>query len=888
MNAEHAPEQVVKSERSPGSSHMHFRQVPLPITPLIGREHEVQEACILLRNPEVHLLTITGPGGIGKTRLALQVASDVQWDFTDGYSFVALAHLTDPHQVALTIAQALGLPESKRREPFERLRTFLSKKHLLLLLDNFEQVLAAAPLLPELLSNCPQLKILVTSRAVLRVQGEYEFLVPQLPVPDPQLLLTPESIMQYGAVALFVQRAQAIQHDFRVTEENAHDIAAICARLGGLPLAIELAAAHIKLLTPRLLLSRLEKPLDVLTRGGPDLPARHQTLRDTIAWSYDLLSPEEQQAFRRLSVFVGGSTLEAAEAVCASPGGEASPVVDVVASLLDKSLLQQVKHENEELRLVMSETVHEYSLEQLATSGELESARHAHATYYLELAEKAVPASLDMHRRIWLEELERERDNLNAALHWLLERKDVEAALRLAGALQQFWFLRGSLHEGSSFLERALAASKEDNISVSPHVRAKALYAAGWLSYWQFDPEQARLLAEESLALSRQVGDARGAAATLRFLGTIEKGLRSDSAAGDAFFEESLRIYRDSGDKEGIATVLLTLGTLALFQGEFARARDLCEESLALFRAWGDSWYIALALHFLGWTYYCQGAYAAARRLSEESIALFRMLGNPRFTAEALTILAYEVAALGEETMAASLLEEALALGEKGESRLDIARVLCGLGYLALRRGDMRQAHTMFGESLAMLKDQLIAAEVSVRAKWIPASCLEGLGGIAFSQGQAALAIRLFGAAEALRVSGAHRNLVGIEQPYYDRTLAAARTRLGEETFAALWAEGQAMISEEVLTVIGRISGSEQAGAVAPASLMMQSPFGELTAREVDVLRLLATGLTNNQIAERLVISSKTVNIHVASIYKKLEITSRTAATRYAIEHGFV
>lgn len=467
MNAEHTPEQVVKSGRSPGFSHINFRQVPLPITPLIGREHEVQEACILLRNPEVHLLTITGPGGIGKTRLALQVASDVQWDFTDGYSFVALAHLTSPHQVALTIAQALGLRESKRREPFERLRTFLYKKHLLLLLDNFEQVLAAAPLLPELLSNCPQLKILVTSRAVLRVQGEYELLVPQLPVPDLQQLLKPESIMQYGAVALFVQRAQAIQHDFRVTEENAHDIAAICARLDGLPLAIELAAAHIKLLPPRLLLSRLEKPLDVLTRGGPDLPARHQTLRDTIAWSYDLLTPEEQQAFRRLSVFVGGSTLEAAEAVCASPGGEASPVVDVVASLLDKSLLQQVKHESEELRLVMSETIREYSLERLATSGELENARHAHATYYLELAEKAVPASLDMHRRIWLEELERECDNLNAALHWLLERKDVEAALRLAGALQQFWFLRGSLHEGSSFLERALAAFKEDNISPS-------------------------------------------------------------------------------------------------------------------------------------------------------------------------------------------------------------------------------------------------------------------------------------------------------------------------------------------------------------------------------------------------------------------------------------
>jgi predicted ATPase/DNA-binding CsgD family transcriptional regulator len=777
------------------------------------------------------------------------------------------------------------------RKPFEHLKTFLREKQLLFLLDNFEQVLAAAPLLPELLSACPQLKILVTSRVVLRVQGEFELLVPPLSLPNLQHLPTPEAIVQYGAVMLFIQRTQAIVPDFQVTEENASTIAAICARLDGLPLAIELAAAHMKLLSPGVLLSRLEKPLDVLTRGGRDVPARQQTLRNTITWSYALLSTEEQRVFRRLSVFAGGCTLEAAEVVCTAPGELTMSVMEVVASLLDQSLLQQVKQESDAWHLVMLETVREYGLECLAASGEIESTRHAHATYYLALVEQAEPALLDMRQSLWLRRLEHECDNLSAALHWLLECKAAEEALRLAGALRKFWLLRGSLSEGSGFLERALAASREDNISVSPQVRAKALYAAGSLAYWQSDFEQARLLAEEGLELFRQGGDTRGEANALRFLGIIEDSLGDDDTAGNAFFEESLRLFREAGDGAGTATILLTLGVLALFQGEFARAQELWGESLAVFRTLGDSWHIALALHFLGWASYCQGAYAAARHLSEESVALFRTLRNPAFTAEALTILAYEVAALGEEATAASFLEEALALGKKGESREDMARALCGLGRLALRQGNMAQAHARYGESLAVLMDLWTTARLTARTTWIAASCLEGLGEIAFSQGQAAWTVRFFAAAETLRVSGAYRNPIGMEQPFYERTLQAAHTQLGEEDFAALWAEERAMTLQEALAAEGRISGSKQVNAVAPVLLPTKSPsplFGGLTAREVEVLRLLASGLTNKQIAEQLVISRKTVNIHVNSIYKKLEITSRIAATRYAIEHDLV
>ena len=888
MSTRYASEKT-NAARSPGSSNVPFRHVPLPLTPLIGREHELQEACTLLRDPQVRLLTVTGTGGIGKTRLALQVAADVQQAFADGCYFVELAPLITPQHVALIIARTLGLRESRRQQPFERLQTFLREKQMLLVLDNFEQVLPAAPLLPELLAACPQLKLLVTSRAVLRVRGEYELLVPPLPVPDLHYLPTPEAIAQYGAVALFLQRAQAMQRNFRLTEENARAIAAICARLDGLPLAIELAAAHSKLLSLHVLLARLEKPLDVLTRGGPDRPVRQQTLRNTITWSYELLSPEEQRLFRRLAIFAGGCVLEAVEAVCTAPGEVTFPVMEVAASLVDKSLLQSAKQESQEGQLLMLETLREYALERLAVCGELERTRDAHAAYYLALAEQAEPVLFDRQHREWLERLERERANLRAALEWLIERREIEAALRLAGALRQFWFLRGYLSEGRSLLERALTASGEGDRLVSARVRAKAIYAAAWVSYWQFDHERGKLLAEESLGIYQQVGDRQGMASALRLLGTMENSLRD--SAGDAFLEQSLQLYREVGDRISIATVLLTLGAQAHYRGEFTRVQELCGESLTLSRVLDDSWNIAFNLLFLGWASSCQGAYAAARRLSEESVTLFRTQGNPGFTAQALTILAYTLAALGEETTAASLLAEALALGKQGESREDTARALCALGRLALTQGQMAQARTLYEESLATLMEQWRAARLSVRIKWILASCLEGLGEIAFSQGKAAWTILLCGAAESLRVVGASLTPIGREQPSYERTLAAARSQLGEESFAALWAEGQKMTPEEALEAEWRSPGGEQVVAGSPGLLTTQSlssPVDRLTAREVDVLRLLVHGLTNNQIAAQLTISPKTVNIHVSSIYKKLEIPSRSAATRYAIEHALV
>lgn len=874
------------SERSPGSTKRYFHQVPLPLTSLVGRKHEIQEALTRLRNPEVRLLTITGPGGVGKSHLALQVAADAQQDFADGYCSVELAHCTTLEEVELSIAQALGLRVSEKGQPKQHLQTFLRDKHLLFLLDNFEQVQAATPLLLELLWACPLLKILVTSRAALRVQGEFEFLVPPLSVPDLQHLPLPESLVQYDAVALFAQRAQAISGNFRVTEENAKDIAVICVRLDGLPLAIELAAARTRMFSPRQLLARLEKPLDVLTQEGPDLP-RHHALRATMAWSYELLTVEEQHAFRCLSVFAGGCTLEAAEAVCAAVGEVSRSVLDMLEDLLDQSLLHRVNQEGEEPRLRMLQTIREYGLEKLESSVEVERARHAHATYFLALAERAEPF---LSQGTWLKRLEQEHENLSAALRWLLERRELEEALRLAGALRQFWFFRGFQYEGRGFLERAIAAMREDNVSVPLWVRVKALYAAASLAHTQGDFEHANMLLQESLELCRRQGDIRGEAAALRLLGVIADSLGSEYEVGDAFFEESARLYREVGDEEGAARILFTLGWRALLIGEFARAQELCKGCLSTFRVLDDRLHIAISLHLLGWASYCQGAYAAARRLSEESVAHFRALRNPAYTVEALTILAYEAAALKEESAAASLLEEAFALAKRGEKSEDTACVLCGLGHLALHQGEMAQAWARYRESLAALIDERTAARLTLRTNWIPAMCLEGLGQIALSQGQAALTTLLLGAAEVLRRSGTYSNPLGIEQPSYGETLATARAQLGEETFTAYWAVGRAMTPGEVLAALEALSGSQQGKARAPGQRLSTSapaPASRgLTPRELEVLRLLADGLPYQQIAEQLGISPRTVNIHVSSIYKKLEITTRAAATRYAIDHG--
>ena len=410
------------AERLRGPEPVPKHRLPVQLTPLIGREQEVSAVCTLLRHPDIRLLTLIGPPGIGKTRLALQVATELIDDFTDGVFFVSLAPISDPVLVSLTLAQAFELREAGNQPITDLLQVYSQHRHLLLLLDNFEQVLPAASLLVSLLVACPGIKMLVTSRAVLRLRGEQQYSVPPLEAPDLRHSSDIETLAQQAAIALFLQRAQAVKPNFALTQANAQAIAAICQRLDGLPLAIELAAARLKLLSPQALLARLEHRLQVLTQGHQDLPERQQTLRSTITWSYDLLSPQEQCLFRRLSIFVGGCTLPAVEAICTALSDEAESVLDGVTSLVDKSLLQQTEQGQEEPRLTMLETIREYGLAALAESQEMEVTRQAHAAYYLALAEQAEPELGGPRQAVWLEQLEREHDNLRAVLRWSLER----------------------------------------------------------------------------------------------------------------------------------------------------------------------------------------------------------------------------------------------------------------------------------------------------------------------------------------------------------------------------------------------------------------------------------------------------------------------------------
>jgi predicted ATPase/DNA-binding CsgD family transcriptional regulator len=769
------------------------------------------------------------------------VAAELSEHFADGVFFVNLAPIGDPALVLPTIAQTLGAQESATRSVLDILQAVLGEKQLLLVLDNFEQVVGAAIEVAALLARCPRLKVLVTSRAALHLTGEHLFPVPPLALPDPRHLPDLVALSQYEAVALFIARAMAASPEFQVTNTTAPAVADICVHLDGLPLAIELAAARITLLPPQALLARLGQRFTLLTSGTQDAIRRHQTLRHTIAWSYDLLEASEQRLFRRLCVFVGGMTLAAVEAVSAALGEQPGAVLDGIASLIDRSLLRQSEPEGEQPRFVMLETIREYGWEALEALGEAEATRQAHAAYYLALAEEAAPRLLGPQLAQWMRRLELEHDNLRAAIDWLLERGEAALALRMGASLAVFWELHYSLHEGWNVLSRALVGSED----VAVPVRARGLVVAGWMAILLGHFERAEVLCQEGLALFRAIGDTWGMGHAL-FRLAMCADQRGDLAAARSRYQESIVFNREAGNKMLLAWSLSLDAWLALSQGEYAGAHAGLEESLAMFRDIGSRHFEPMALANLGEILFLQGDTTTARLLLEQSCSLFRELGNePR--------IPWPLIIWGGVLMA--------------EGDLAGARALCEESLILLSRVN-------FGQSFLLI-----------------AAALEGLAAVAAALGESTWAARLLGRAEAQRET-IKTPLPPRYRANYEQAVALAHSQLAEPSFAAAWAEGRALTLEQVVVARGPVTIPEplptsQPAAPPPEKSFPSSPAG-LTAREGEVLRLVAQGLTDAQVAQKLIISPRTVNTHLTSIYNKLGVDSRTAATRFAFEQKLV
>jgi predicted ATPase/DNA-binding SARP family transcriptional activator/Tfp pilus assembly protein PilF len=753
--------------------------LPIESTPLIGRAQEMQTLCERLRRGAVRALTLVGPPGIGKTRLALQVAHELHFNFEDGAHWVELAPLSDSALVPSAIAQVLGIQEQAGQKLVATLSAHLRHKHMLLVLDNFEQLLDAAPFVAELLAACPALQVLVTSRALLRIRAEQPFPLSPLAVPPGSANL--EAIACAPAVQLLVERAHAIEPSFRLAAENATAMAAICTRLDGLPLALELIAARVATQSPAELLLQLEQRLAVLRGGPPDLPLRQQTLRSAIHWSYDLLPAHVQELFDELGVFVGGFTMEAAQAVVSEP----TAALDALAILQWHSLLQR-RAVAAETRFTLLETMREFALERLAARGEEEDARRRHGLYFLALAERAEPELEGPAQSPWLDRLESEHDNLRAAIAQCQLAAD-DSGLRMAVALGRFWEVRGHLAEG----RRRLAEVLDTRRDVALALRGAALEMAGVLAYRQGDYVGARALHQQSLSVWHDLENSRAIAQTLRRLGIVawEQG---DSATARSYYEQSLEIAREVGDARGIAGALNNLGLVAADQGDYAAARAFYEESLPMFRELSDTTGTGHVLNSLGATAWDQLDFTAARSFLGESLATFQEIGHKWGVAMALINLGNVARSQADFASAQAHFEESLAVYRELGDRATVSFPLFGLGEVAYQQGDYATARSLFRETLALRHE-------AGDKRPIPRN-LEAVAQVVRVDGQPERAARLFGAAGALRErQGAKPTPEYL--PNYECETAALRATLGDAAFASAWAEGRAMTMAQAVAL---------------------------------------------------------------------------------------
>jgi predicted ATPase/serine/threonine protein kinase len=720
--------------------------LPVQRTAFIGREREEENLRQLLGRADVHLVTLTGPGGIGKSRLALQVAGKMADQVGGGVCFVGLSAIGERGLIVSAIAQALGLRETGNKSPKENLIEYLGglSQPLLLLLDNFEHLISAAPVVAQMLSVSPKLKIVVTSQAPLHIYGEHEFPVPPLELPDPRSMPPLEVLSRLPAIALFVERAQSVKPQFTLTKENAPAVASICARLDGLPLAIELAAARIKMLSPSAMLDRLENRLNLLTGGARDLPARQQTLRNTVEWSYGLLNSAEQTLFRRLAAFTGGCTLEAVEAVCDTKGDLGLDVLDGMASLVDKSLAQQTEQAEKETRFTMLSTIREYALERLAESDDESATRRAHAAYYLVLAEDGAEDIVAQPE--WLDRFEVEHENFRSAIDYLIKTRDAEWAMRLGAALFRFWETREHLTEGRDALRRILAM---EGAAERAKLRTRLLFAAAVLTVAQGDYGSGRALYEESLETCVELNDKHGVAVALNALAVNARD-RGEFAVASQLFEQCLCMWKDLGHLSDIARAQSNLASVMKSQCEYERAFSLYDECLSMFRQAGDGTGVAWTLNHLGDVAREKADLAAARSYCEQSFSEFHRLGD----------------------------------------HWGIASALCDLASLSCDQGNNAEARRLYGEGIKLFKELGYKRGI--------ARALECLAVNASAQSNAEQSLHLAGAAAALRQQLGVPLLPG-EQRTLEKALEFARRTLGNAAGLTAWMEGWAMPVEQAL-----------------------------------------------------------------------------------------
>jgi predicted ATPase/class 3 adenylate cyclase/DNA-binding CsgD family transcriptional regulator len=892
-----------------------LHNLPVQLSSFVGRERELADVAKLLASNRQ--LTLTGTGGAGKTRLALQVAAELVGDYADGVWLVDLAPLADPTLVPQAIASVLGMREQAGHSFNERLTNFLHSKQLLVVLDNSEHLVqACADVTEKLLGACPGIKILATSREQLAIVGEIVWRVPSLDVPRGPSGRSLDAVAASSAVRLFVDRAQAVEPGFQLDAANAASVAEICERLDGIPLALELAAARLQVLSAAQIATRLSDCLRLLVSGRRTAPSRQQTLRATFDWSYQLLSRDEQLLLERLAIFAGGFTLGAAEVVCGVDGINSGDVLDLLSRLIAKSLVVVEPDADRAPRYRLHVPLREYLIERLTVGGELERMRRRHAHHFVSLAEQA-DAQLrgSRHPREGLEGLQTEYDNLRAALRWCGSNAETDFELRLAVALTRFWRSRGYLTEGRAWLSAALAHNRH----APGAIRARALDDLSSLASDQADDDAAEALALECLQIRRDLDDRSGVAEILQDLGILARK-RGDRARARQLYDELLTIARELGAVKQIASGLVTraavhvddgcleratsdvqeagsllhkldggalayclqrLGAIALLKGDYVGLRTHCEQAVAIFRERGEKVFITSGLLDLGRGAYETRDFPRARALLDEALALARELQAPHRIARALQSLGALSLAQGDLKMARELLEQCRAIRDIGEDAGIINPTLFYLARIARAQGDFLEACTLYRKSLELFSE--------VTARHQGPRHFEDVGALIVSLGQPLTAARLFGAADQSRTSLCVP-IPPVDKAEYDRAVADARAAGGRTAFEREWAAGAALSIEnalacahESLDILLSRTGQEPEGSRRP--VRQRDVLDPLTAREREVATLLVRGCTNSDIASSLCIAPSTAERHVANILAKLGIRSRTEVAVWVVQH---